>query len=113
MVSVDSVASAGEQTPAVLKDLDAQIRQHGADAAFVYAFYGCDHDDQAIYAFLRNRFPDAAILGGTSCSGVMNQDKLWGELDRLAAHRRRRRRLRRRRRRARRRCGGDRRSRAA
>jgi hypothetical protein len=78
MVSVVSVASAGEQTPAVLKDLDAQIRARGADAAFVYAFYGCDHDDDAIYAFLRSRFPAAAILGGTSCAGVMNQDKLWG-----------------------------------
>src|SRR5262245_26622387 len=78
MVSVLSVASAGAQTPAVLNDLDAQIRTRGADAAFVYAFYGCDHDDRAIYAFLRKRFPDAAILGGTSCSGVMNQEQLWG-----------------------------------
>jgi hypothetical protein len=78
MVSVLSFASAGPETPVVLRDLDTQTRTCGAQAAFVYAFYGCDHDDQAIYAFLRSRFPDAAILGGTSCSGVMNQAQLWG-----------------------------------
>src|SRR3954453_5403266 len=78
MVSVLSFASAGDQTPAVLRDLDTQMRSRDAQAAFVYAFYGCDHDDRAIYAFLRSRFPAAAILGGTSCSGVMNQAQLWG-----------------------------------
>ena len=76
MVAVFSIAAAGEKTDAVLGELDAKIQAR--NAAFVYAFYGCRHDDDAIYAFLRARFPGAAILGGTSCAGVMTEVRLWG-----------------------------------
>jgi hypothetical protein len=78
MVMVTSIAASGRDTAAVLRDLEAQIPPEAAEASFVYAFYGCDHDDQALHAFLAGRFPVAARLGGTSCSGVMNEQQLWG-----------------------------------
>jgi len=78
MVVVRSVAASGGDTPTVLAELDAQIRAHRASANFVYAFYGCEHDDHALHAYLRHRFPEAAVLGGTSCSGVMSESRLWG-----------------------------------
>jgi hypothetical protein len=78
MVTVRSVAASGSDTATVLRDIDKQLPPEAGDAAFVYAFYGCDHDDQALHEFLARRFPLAARLGGTSCSGVMNERKLWG-----------------------------------
>ncbi|MFT4101457.1 MAG: FIST N-terminal domain-containing protein [Burkholderiaceae bacterium] len=48
------------------------------DPAFVCAFYDADHDDVRLGAFLRERFPDAALIGGTSCCGVMTDDGLGG-----------------------------------
>ena len=41
-------------------------------------FYDGDHEDQPIYEFLHSRFPDAAMLGGTSCAGVMTEAGLGG-----------------------------------
>jgi hypothetical protein len=78
MVSVTSIAAAAPDTAAVLRDIDGQIGATSRDAAFVYAFYGSCHDDWQLHGFLTDRFPQAAILGGTSCSGVMNQARLWG-----------------------------------
>jgi hypothetical protein len=76
MVKVLSAASVGKQTDAVLGDLDRQIG--AASASFVYAFYACEHDDEAIRAYVARRFPDAALIGGTSCSGVMTESGLGG-----------------------------------
>ena len=80
MVVLHSVVASGQDTAAVLADLDQRIGRApvGSAAAFVYAFYGCGHDDRALHGFLARRFPGAALLGGTSCSGVMSQDGLWG-----------------------------------
>jgi hypothetical protein len=76
MVTLRSIAAAGSNTPSVLADIGRQVGT--ASANFVYAFYGCEHDDRALHAFLRERFPQAALLGGTSCAGVMNESRLWG-----------------------------------
>ena len=78
MVRVQSFVAAHDDTRAALADIDRQTRDAGIDPAFVYAFYGCTHDDGALHRFLRDRFPDTALLGGTSCSGVMDKDRLWG-----------------------------------
>jgi hypothetical protein len=64
-------------TAAVLRDIDGQIGATSRDAAFVYAFYGSCHDDWQLQGFLTDRFPQAAILGGTSCLGMMNQARPW------------------------------------
>lgn len=45
----------------------------------VFAFYAEGHDDAAILAYLRRRFPAAAILGGTSCGGVMTRLGMAGD----------------------------------
>ncbi|CAN0456731.1 unnamed protein product, partial [Phaeothamnion confervicola] len=78
MVSLFSAAAVGDDTAAVLADLDSQIATRAGQASFIFTFYGCEHDGQALLGFLRERFPDAAILGGTSCSGIMNESRLWG-----------------------------------
>lgn len=43
------------------------------DANFVCIFYDAIHDDNAIMEFVGDWFQGAAILGGTSCNGVMNE----------------------------------------
>ncbi len=78
MVTLHSIAASGADTASVIADLDAQISAKSATADFVYAFYSCDHDDNALRTFLRRRCPGAAILGGTSCRGVMTEKRLWG-----------------------------------
>jgi hypothetical protein len=78
MVTLHSIAASGSDTASVIADLDEQISARSAGADFVYAFYGCDHDDNALCGLLRRRFPRAAILGGTSCTGVMTESRLWG-----------------------------------
>jgi hypothetical protein len=78
MVSIRSFTAADSSTSAAIAALDAQTVAAADEARFVYAFYGCDHDGAAIHAFLTQRFPDAALLGGTSCAGVMSAGKLWG-----------------------------------
>jgi hypothetical protein len=78
MVSIRSFTAADSSTSAAIAALDAQTVAAADEARFVYAFYGCDHDGAAIHAFLTQRFPDAALIGGTSCAGVMSAGKLWG-----------------------------------
>lgn len=78
MVTLHSIAASGADTAAVIANIDGQIGARSAGASFVYAFYGCDHDDEALLYFLRQRFPYAAVLGGTSCAGVMTEERLWG-----------------------------------
>jgi hypothetical protein len=78
MVTLHSFAASGTNTNCVIDDLDSQIQAQAARADFVYAFYNCDHDGEALLAFLQRRLPGAAILGGTSCAGVMTESRLWG-----------------------------------
>ncbi|WP_341644126.1 FIST signal transduction protein [Thauera sp. SDU_THAU2] len=63
----------------MLSELSAAMESAPIEPDFLCVFYGCMHDDEAILAFVRDRFPDAAILGGTSCGGVMSEDGLGGE----------------------------------
>ena len=78
MVVIFSAAAAGADTSAVLDDLARQISAQGAAGGCVFAFYGCDHDDEAVRGFLGTRFPDACYVGGTSCNGVMTEQGMIG-----------------------------------
>ncbi len=76
MISLQTVAAQGADTLAVIAALEAQLR---ADAAprMIVSFYGCDHDDAALHAWLRTRFPDAALMGGSSSGGFMTEKGLF------------------------------------
>lgn len=77
-VSIHSRVAAGPRTEDVLAEIADSTAADGDTVRFLYAFYGCDHDGQAIHRFIRDRFPGAAVIGGTSCAGVMSGDRLWG-----------------------------------
>ncbi|MEQ8697858.1 MAG: FIST N-terminal domain-containing protein [Bauldia litoralis] len=62
-----------------MAQLRSQIAAQAPAVSFVFAFYGCGHDDAVILQELQDRFPKVAVLGGTSCNGVMTQDQLWDE----------------------------------
>lgn len=79
MVSIHSFAASGSDTNAVLGYIGHQIAKSGAEAHFIFAFYGYEHDGAKILASLNNRFPQAAIVGGTSCRGFMTDAQLWGK----------------------------------
>lgn len=78
MVSIRSFSASGETTPTVLSRLAADMNGQSAGASLVCAFYDCAHDDALIHDFIREHFPAAAILGGTSCNGAMTEAGLGG-----------------------------------
>jgi hypothetical protein len=49
------------------------MEQQSIQPDIVFAFYNSDHDDAAIFDFVQTRFPRAALLGGTSCNGIMSE----------------------------------------
>ncbi|WP_370328140.1 FIST signal transduction protein [Euzebya sp.] len=71
MVVVKSVMSSQPTTAAVIADLGDQIDAAGVVPDFVFAFYSHSHDDAALSDLIRDRFGDVAVVGGTSCGGVM------------------------------------------
>ena len=78
IVSLYSAAGAATDTGSALAALDAQLA--GVTGGnMLFAFYAEGHDDAAILSHLRRRFPKAAILGGTSCGGVMTRHGMGGD----------------------------------
>ena len=78
MVSLKSVVVSNSSTTTALQALAAQLNDDEIAPAMIYLFYGCEHEDEAIFEFVRGRFPQTPILGGTSCGGVMNEAGLGG-----------------------------------
>ncbi|WP_426664875.1 FIST signal transduction protein [Rhodanobacter caeni] len=78
MVALKSFVRAGSSTADTLAELDRAIDDSGMAPSLVYVFYDGVHDDEAIFDYVRTRFPQAAMLGGTSCNGVMSESGLGG-----------------------------------
>lgn len=79
MVALKSFVAAGDTTGETLAELArAMDAEPPFEASFVCVFYDCLHEDEAIFAFLNERLGDVPLLGGTSCSGVMNENGLGG-----------------------------------
>lgn len=79
MVEMRAVVAAGAETAAALSGLTAELAQGVAlEPDFVCIFHDSAHDAAAIFAFARQQFPRAAIMGGTSCAGVMSQHGIGG-----------------------------------
>lgn len=78
MVALKSFVRSSASTADALAELDLAIGGAGIDPALIYVFYDGAHDDAVIFAYVRHRFPNAALLGGTSCNGVMSEVGLGG-----------------------------------
>jgi hypothetical protein len=70
-----TAAASDGDTGRALAALDLQLE--GAGAHCIFVFYGCQHDDARIHAWLSARFPEAAVIGGTSCNGFMTETGVW------------------------------------
>ena len=77
MVNLRSLTASSTDTGDALATLAGQL-DDDTNPAFVCAFYDAVHDDRQISWFLQQRFPAAAVIGGTSCSGIMTQHGLGG-----------------------------------
>ncbi len=78
MVALKSFVRSSPSTADALAELDCAIQSSGMDPALIYVFYDGAHDDASIFEYVRARFPHAALLGGTSCGGVMSEAGLGG-----------------------------------
>ncbi len=78
MVSLRSFMATGESTEQALAGLAETIDELQLQPDLICVFYDSCHEDGAIFDFVRCRFPDAALLGGTSCNGVMSEAGLGG-----------------------------------
>lgn len=59
---------------AVARVCDAVRSTLGAEPTAVFVHHSVRHDPAAVAAAFRARLPGAAVLGGTSCLGVMTED---------------------------------------
>ena len=73
MIHLQTSAACGDSTTSVIADLETQLGARAGQARMVFTFYGCSHDDVALHAWLRNRFPHAAVMGGSSSGGFMTE----------------------------------------
>ena len=71
MTTLHSHAAHGATPPAALQALDQQLQADPGATRLLFCFYGCDHDDALIHRYLQDRFPAAALIGGTSAGGLM------------------------------------------
>ncbi len=78
MVALKSFVACHTTTEAALAELTRDVRSSAVKPNMVYVFYDNVHDDRLIYDFLRTNCPGAAIVGGTSCNGVMTEKGLAG-----------------------------------
>jgi hypothetical protein len=72
MVTLRSFTATGTSTRQALAGLAGAIDETSIQPHIVCAFYDSEIDDEAIFDFVRSRWPAAALLGGTSCNGVMS-----------------------------------------
>ena len=78
MVALKSFVASSTSTAEALTELGRAIDNSGIKPAFICVFYDSDHDDTSIFNYVRKRFPGVALLGGTSCGGVMSETGLAG-----------------------------------
>lgn len=71
--------ASGADTPSVIAALDLELAGHAFTPRVIFAFYGCDHDDAALHAYLTKRFPGAPVIGGSSSGGVMTHHGVTDE----------------------------------
>jgi hypothetical protein len=68
---LQTAAASGESTDAVIGELQQQLGAQARRTRMVFTFYGCDHKEEILHAWLREQFPDAAVMGGSSAGGLM------------------------------------------
>jgi hypothetical protein len=72
-------AASGADTPTAIAALEAEMAAHAFAPRMIFAFYGCEQDDERLHAFLARRFPGAALIGGSSSGGLMTHRGLMGQ----------------------------------
>ncbi|MCL2524660.1 MAG: FIST C-terminal domain-containing protein [Betaproteobacteria bacterium] len=80
MTRLYSCAAQGADTLGVIEVLREQFPPHADAIRMVFAFYGCGHDDHLLHYALRQSFPAATLLGGTSSGGVASERGFGGPL---------------------------------
>jgi hypothetical protein len=78
MVRLKSFSVAGPSTVSAANELSNALQQTDLKPDFIFAFYDAIHEDAIIFDAIREHFPHAPILGGTSCAGVMTEAGLGG-----------------------------------
>lgn len=79
MVSLHSIVVSDPHTATALNELADRLERLRAQPSFLCVFYDANHDDREISAFFARRYPGVAMLGGSSCGGVMSEQGLGGK----------------------------------
>jgi hypothetical protein len=80
MVAIRTFALSGETPEESLSKFEVATRDISEDPSMVFAFFGCSNDAGEIAAVIADRFPGTPYLGGTSCAGVINSDRVGDPL---------------------------------
>ncbi len=78
MTRIRTAAACHADTSVAIEQLGRELGPAERPAHMVLAFYDCRHDDHALQAWLRQRFPGAALLGGSSSGGLVTERGVFG-----------------------------------
>jgi hypothetical protein len=76
-IRVHSASAAA--TSDALRLLDGELTAVATMPQLIFTFYGCGHDDDALHAYLSQRFPGTPVMGGTSSGGFMTHRGMCDE----------------------------------
>lgn len=71
MPRLKTFSACAVSTEEVVENLDSSLRADPSEANIVFMFYGCEHDEQALYDWASSSFTDATLIGGSSSGGLI------------------------------------------
>ena len=71
-VTLRTLIAAGNDPAATMAAFAQDVTRVDIVPDFIFCFYGCELKDDRILSILKDRFPNAAVLGGTSSNGIMS-----------------------------------------
>lgn len=80
MTRVYNCTAQNANTAVAVEALREQFPADGDAIRMIFAFYDCAHDDGLLFRVLRENFPNAAIVGGTTFNGFLSDKGLYDAL---------------------------------
>ncbi|ASJ75696.1 FIST signal transduction protein [Granulosicoccus antarcticus] len=71
MPSLKTFNACAVSTQEAIEHLDLALKADPLEASIVFMFYGCEHDEKALYEWAAASFPQAALIGGSSSGGLI------------------------------------------
>lgn len=78
MPSLKTFNACADSTREAMEQLDLAVKADPLEASIVFMFYGCEHDEKALYEWVTASFGQAALIGGSSSGGLITDKGFMG-----------------------------------